>query len=221
MGDETKRFSLTLDPELLGKVNSFADANGIRTTSKAIAKLLEAGFRELQKQGAIRMEAATKLAEDVNELDEHGLEIVRSVVSIELKRIREAQSKVPDKPLTVFLPQFDIPVSAGTGNYVDDSRAELVELKVEPPRGASYILQVSGDSMEPTILDGDLVYIAACQTANIGDIVVAEYHGDMYLKELTRSGLLSHNHDYPMIPGSPDIRIQGRYLGRVPPEALA
>ncbi len=82
--------------------------------------------------------------------------------------------------------------------------------------GADFVIGVSGDSMEPTYHDGDMVYVEQRQVIDIGDIGIFFYNNECLIKEAGENGLISHNPKYEMIPGTEDIRCIGRVLGKVP-----
>ena len=69
--------------------------------------------------------------------------------------------------------------------------------------------------MEPTLYDGDKLYIQKTNVLDIGDIGLFAYRGSIYVKEYGRRGLVSHNNEYSLIEGSDDIRILGKVLGKV------
>ena len=84
-----------------------------------------------------------------------------------------------------------------------------------------YVLEVKGDSMiEAGILDGDLVIIRQCETADSGDIVVALIdRGEATLKTLRKHGdrveLIPANHSMaPMIYPANRVHIQGVVVGQ-------
>lgn len=129
------------------------------------------------------------------------------------KTIRNTSQEQPDITL-VKLPYYDFPASAGVGNFTDYEYATYVEVK-NPPRKADYIVRVSGDSMEPTLYDGDKLYIQKINVLDIGDIGLFASDGSIYVKEYGRQGLISHNKEYGLINGSEDIRILGKVLGKV------
>ena len=82
-----------------------------------------------------------------------------------------------------------------------------------PPRSSSFVAPVSGDSMEPTFHDGDKLFIRICEEIEPGQIGVFYMDGQMYVKELGDTALISHNPDYDPIPMQDDIRCQGLVLG--------
>ncbi|MEW5993317.1 MAG: transcriptional repressor LexA [Candidatus Zixiibacteriota bacterium] len=89
------------------------------------------------------------------------------------------------------------------------------------PKGDTFTLKVSGDSMKNAgILDGDLVIVRKQQVAQKGDIVVAIIGGEATVKRYVPSGrtirLQPENEDYePIIvqQRSGEFRIAGKVVG--------
>ncbi len=52
---------------------------------------------------------------------------------------------------------FDIPASAGTGNFLDGDSFATIEVGKEVPKRTDFEILTSGDSMEPTFNDGQIV----------------------------------------------------------------
>lgn len=85
--------------------------------------------------------------------------------------------------------------------------------------GADFIIGVSGDSMEPTYSDGDLVYVEKRQILNAGEIGIFMINNECFIKEVAEDGLKSHNPKYKTIPGSDSIQCIGKVLGKVDMDA--
>jgi len=83
---------------------------------------------------------------------------------------------------------YDIPVSAGTGNFLDNSGYELIEAPGYVPAAADFALRVSGDSMEPLFQDGQVIWVKEQEVLNIDDIGIFIYFDDVYLKKLIADG---------------------------------
>lgn len=103
--------------------------------------------------------------------------------------------------------------AAGNGYYFDDIPTDTIEAPYK--EGADFIIGVSGDSMEPTYNDGDLVYVEKSQIINIGDIGIFMLNNECYIKEAGENGLISHNSKYTLIPGNKNIHCIGKVLGKV------
>ena len=117
----------------------------------------------------------------------------------------------------VEINQFEGAYGAGAGQYNDN--AEMVTIEVpedELPEGADTTMHVAGDSMEPTISNGDTVYIQHTNTLNIGDIGVFYLDGECFIKEYANDELVSHNPEYAPIQISEfsTFVIQGKVLGK-------
>ena len=111
---------------------------------------------------------------------------------------------------------YDHPVSAGTGQYLNDVRVERIELPVDID--ADFVIPIKGDSMEPDYHDGDLVFIQTSVDLNDGVIGVFNYNGDAYIKQLVidkdQAYLHSLNPAYKDMPITPetDFRIIGEVV---------
>ena len=83
---------------------------------------------------------------------------------------------------------YDIPVSAGTGNFIDTSEYEIISLpQNKVPDGTDYALHISGDSMEPLYHDGQYVFIKSVESLEPGEIGIFFYDGNVYIKMLDAS----------------------------------
>jgi len=83
---------------------------------------------------------------------------------------------------------YDIPVSAGAGNFLDDSGYEEIEVPSYVPVAVDFALRISGDSMEPHILDGQVIWVKEQDVLDAGDIGIFSYSGDVYCKKLIADG---------------------------------
>ena len=200
------RFTATLDPQLAAQIEEF--------TNKAVMELLKIGLRNLQQEGKLPAPSAIQFGEAFQRLDRHGKEVVTAVLQLEIKRTQATMESVTKRSGLVYrFMMYDIPISAGTGNWLDESDGELVELYRAPPKGTDYILRVQGDSMEPLIPDGSMVFISRNTNVEYGDIAAVFNDGKSYLKRLRRNGLESINPKYQIIKPDDDFRVLGKYIG--------
>ena len=162
-------------------------------------------------------------------LDPYGKEAVDGVLDVEPRRCQEERDKqaailreqreqleVAEEiaPEDVYsIPLYFLPMSAGTGEIAAQEYPEDFLLKKRPPRGTSFIACVSGNSMEPTYYNGDLVFIHATVDLRQGQIGAFLMDGQLWIKELGSEELISHNPDYAPRPFTDDIRCQGLVLG--------
>ena len=126
-------------------------------------------------------------------------------------------------PLPRRLPLYDLPTSAGPGVFMDGNSFEMIEIPEDVPQEADFALRVSGDSMEPTLPDGALIFVHRQEELENGDIGVFFLNGSAYVKEYSRTKdgafLLSHNSGkYAPIAldGNDDARVYGKVVYRAP-----
>ena len=162
-------------------------------------------------------------------LDPYGKEAVDGVLDVESRRCeeeRQKQAAIPREqweqmdaaeeiaPEDIYsIPLYFLPMSAGTGQIAAQEYPEDFLLKKRPPRGTSFIARVSGNSMEPTYHDGDLVFIHATVDICPGQTGAFLMDGQLWIKELGNGVLISHNPDYEPRQFTEDIRCQGLVLG--------
>lgn len=113
------------------------------------------------------------------------------------------------------MPYYDVPASAGTGQYLDYSTMRMVSVDGDIPGNADYILKVSGDSMEPQFKDGEFVYVNKSPVLNPEDVGIFYYENNVYIKKYASNGLVSLNPAYPLIPMCEDISCLGKVIGKV------
>ena len=107
--------------------------------------------------------------------------------------------------------------AAGTGNPLDGARRGSYEYLYADPLidQADEIISVTGNSMEPTFYDGDMLLVEHTQEVRVGEIGIFVADGDGYVKEYHEDGLHSHNPAYPVLKFTEDdnVRCIGRVLG--------
>ena len=110
---------------------------------------------------------------------------------------------------------YDIPVSAGAGNYLDDGAHEMIEVDGTVPDTADYALRISGDSMTPRFVDRQIIFVHEQPALDEGEIGIFCLNNEVYLKKLGRGCLISLNSRYEPIPirEHDDIRVLGKVVG--------
>lgn len=98
-----------------------------------------------------------------------------------------------------------------------DSYAQDIDDVHDIPREADYALNVNGDSMEPLIKNGQLIYVRQCPDVENGTIAVVEIDGAVTCKKVYKRDdhieLHSINTVYePIIITSGNFRILGKVL---------
>lgn len=117
------------------------------------------------------------------------------------------------------LPLYDLPVSAGTGKYLDESACEMVDVGSEVSMEAHFGVRISGDSMEPRFVDGQIVWIHKQDLLEDGEIGIFFYEGNAYCKKISLDdsgvNLISLNPKYKPIkvPKNGELHCFGRVVG--------
>ena len=116
------------------------------------------------------------------------------------------------------MPVYDLPASAGTGVFLDSSDYEMMQVGSEVPVNANFGVRVSGDSMEPSYHDQQVVWVQQQPTLMDGDIGIFILNGQAYIKQWQSSfkgtSLISLNPAYSPIPihESDELRMFGKVL---------
>ena len=110
---------------------------------------------------------------------------------------------------------YDIPVAAGSGSFLDSDAYVEFEVDETVPEEADFAVTVSGDSMTPRFVDGQIVFVKEQQTLNVGEIGIFGLDGDSYIKKLGPGVLLSLNARYFPIPiyENSSFYVFGKVLG--------
>lgn len=115
------------------------------------------------------------------------------------------------------LNHFEGAYGAGGGQINDNATMITIEVSEDDvPEGADTTIDIAGDSMEPTLSDGDVVYVQHTNQLEIGDIGVFYLDGQNFIKEYGGDELISHNPEYAPIQISEfsTFVIQGKVLGK-------
>jgi Predicted transcriptional regulator len=91
---------------------------------------------------------------------------------------------------------YDLPVSAGTGSFLDSDSYVEISVNESVPLDTSFAVRVRGDSMTPKIHDNQIVFIKKQNTINDGEIGIFSLNGDAYCKKLVGNQLVSLNEKY-------------------------
>jgi SOS-response transcriptional repressor LexA len=94
---------------------------------------------------------------------------------------------------------YDIPASAGTGVFIDVADYEEIEVDDCVPICTDFALRISGNSMEPTFENGQIVYVRKQESLEVGEVGIFVLNGEVFCKELGRGRLISRNSKYKPI----------------------
>ena len=132
------------------------------------------------------------------ELDIHGRDMVDTVIEKEYERCTAVIEE--ENPEIIQIKLSQLPASAGTGVDLSEENYQIMSIRASDlARQADFAVRVSGDSMETTFYDGDILLIESMPFINKGDIGIFVLNGDGYVKEYGGDRLISHNKKYPDI----------------------
>ena len=122
-------------------------------------------------------------------------------------------------PFTRNLPLFDMPASAGPGTFLDGESYEMIEVGSDVPECADFGIKISGDSMLPRFLNGQIVWVQKTEYLENGEFGIFYLNGNSYIKKFENrpgsTALLSLNPAYTPIPvkAGDTFKIFGRVVG--------
>ena len=141
---------------------------------------------------------------------------------------REPPARIDQSSLYVSAPRYEVLAAAGPGAPVGDevikgylgfNKKWLRDQQLTADKLA--VIEVQGDSMEPTLHDADIVLLdMRPPDLRDGDIYTLRREDDLLVKRLRRQGsnwlIVSDNINYPMEPLDQSVSVVGRvvWLGR-------
>ena len=151
------------------------------------------------------------------QLDDYSRELVETILQKEVERCRRAKTAAR-RASTKIIPFYALPVSAGTGVYLDSSDTEDLEVPLTPASArADCALRVCGDSMMPDYLDGDILLVRQQEAVPVGELGVFTLDGEGYFKRFGGDRLISLNPAYPDIPLArfEQVSCSGQVVGKL------
>lgn len=110
------------------------------------------------------------------------------------------------------------PVSAGTGQFLDSPDYTMTEIDDDVPDCVNFGVRVAGDSMEPAIQNGQIVWVQQQPTLENGEIGIFVLNGQSFVKKLFQGAqgvsLISLNPKYAPISihAEDDLRVFGKVI---------
>ena len=156
-----------------------------------------------------------KLLNKYHNLDEHGKRIIDYCLNEEYDRCTVVQTE-QCKPDIISIKLAHLPASAGTGVELSEENYRIINVKANAlTKLTDFAVKVSGDSMEPTYYDGDILLVESMPYINVGDIGIFVVNGDGYVKEYGGDRLISHNPEYSDIKLSEHdvVMCSGKVIG--------
>lgn len=118
----------------------------------------------------------------------------------------------------IYIDYYDLPVSAGTGIYLDNSKHNMIKVEENSlTNEANFALRVKGDSMEPKFYDGDVILIKSQPCVEFGEIGIFIINCEGYVKEYQGNRLVSLNSRYDdiIIGEYDDVYCKGKVIGKL------
>lgn len=210
------------------QVAEYLTANGYDTTQKAISKW-ERGlttpnaeqFLMLCRLYKVRDVLSTfcGMPEGMAALNTQGKKRVEEYIRL-LAADTEFGVEKREQPTRLLrtIPLYNLPASAGTGQFLDSSDYEIIEVDETVPLSATFAVRVSGDSMLPRFVDQQIVYIKPQQTLDRREVGIFILNGNAYCKQLggdNDTRLISFNSLYEpiVISDYDEFRVIGKVVG--------
>ena len=154
-----------------------------------------------------------KFVEKYRRISSHSKDVINMLTDKELELVSE-ETAVPAAPAqkktTILrtlpegfekreIPLFDLPVSAGPGEYLDSDFASSDSIKINVTSQTStvgFAVRVNGDSMEPKFKNGDILLVEETNSVEYGEYGIFILDGDGYFKKYMGDRLRSLNPEY-------------------------
>ena len=126
------------------------------------------------------------------------------LMSREECRAEETQARVD------YIRHYLTAAAAGYAAPIEGEDYELIEKDADTPPRADFCIDISGDSMEPYIKDGERVYVQRDQSLNDLDVGIFYLDGDVYCKQYCRD----YNGTVMLLSANPTREDANRYISR-------
>lgn len=149
-------------------------------------------------------------------LDAHGRQVIAALLKEEEKRMDDLEASIESTEMVVY----NFPAAAGIPLYVEDDSYERIEFSSSKvPKGADFGIRISGDSMEPTIEAGAIVFVRKTAELRPGEIGIFMLDDEAVCKRFSADNngflLVSDNEAYEdvAVKGHQRFAIIGKVLG--------
>ena len=190
MATDLPRFTITLPEDVYQQVSEYKEAQKISTQSKAIQRLIVLGLQEVagphetHPAEPVDIEAGM-VAKDFGKLDQHGRKVVRLVIDAEAERMASGEGQQRPADLGMIRLYYSR-IAAGVSGFTEDDYEDIPRTS-EMPSNADFCLLVSGDSMEPYIHDGEMIFISESLPVADYDVGAFSVDGVSVVKQYRRN----------------------------------
>ena len=131
-------------------------------------------------------------------LDEHGKEVISLIYRSEMKRIERDTSFIAKRNAAEtarglrYIRKYEMASAAGYNAPLENEHYEMIPVDTNTPPDADFAVPISGNSMEPYIHDGDIIYVRSLEEGEElknGDIGIFDVNGSPYCKHFFRDEL--------------------------------
>ena len=177
--------ALGVDPNYLYR-DAYRAHGGIRSDEEQA--LLE-GYRRLSLAGRQTVHTMVRALEDLQQESERlqPRQTVHTMVRA-LEDLQQESERLQPRQDSRTIPLYASPAAAGYAAPVFNEDYETIPVTGQVPRGAELAVRIQGDSMEPYIHDGGVVYVNHDPLQN-GDVGIFCVDGDMVCKQYYRDPL--------------------------------
>ena len=154
------------------------DANTLFSLFGVLGRSVDEAFGFSTKKAPALSGEALTVARGYDGLDRHGKTAVKLILDEEQRRMEEAHTGEPDRTVPLYL----TPAAAG---YTSPAFGEDFEEIAVNDRRVDFAVKIDGDSMAPTLQDGDVAYVERAPLED-GDVGVFCLNGDMLCKQYRR-----------------------------------
>ncbi|URN84988.1 LexA family transcriptional regulator [Acetobacterium wieringae] len=137
-----------------------------------------------------RSPALSQFEQIIEDFDLEDLVKVREFMDMLIK-VKEGSKiiQIRDHIEYISRPLYDLPASAGNGQFLDSSHYEMMDFPagIVPP-DSTFCVRVAGNSMEPNFYDKDVVFVKQIPVINSGEIGVFVLNGEGFIKKYVCEG---------------------------------
>lgn len=216
MPTDKPRVTITMSQEQYQAIEAYRFNTRQKNQTQAILSLISSGIESISKPDSCSLKTKNSpsytdeekdLVSDYRSLDKPGKRAVQVTVADQKQRVSDEQKKARSKTTeghaageeTRVIPLYYNPAAAGLASPAFGEDFEYLEVGGEVPAFADFAVKIEGNSMEPYIVDGSIVYVNHDPMVN-GDIGIFYCDGDILCKQYAKDeegniNLISLNRD--------------------------
>lgn len=172
-------------------------------------------YNGLYKNKSANIVLINKIVNDPLKKGEYIFSWLSEIISEISKEFAEEETIEEDSPKGRVIPLFEFSACAGDGVLIDDN---IPHTDIEDSTGcADYAVTISGNSMEPTIMDNSVIFVKKEEEPEHKEVGLFVVDGNVMCKRYVKQGrgykLVPDNSEHKTISGKDISSIA--YLGKV------